>query len=142
MKKLFVTVATIIFIASNCLSQSIEKNIYLQKSKNQKTTAWVLAGTGSGLFIAGVIVGLSNASKDVIDIYTLQVPEKRDETLQNTLVITGGAVLLSSIPFFISSRTNKKKAISVTILTQPFHLLKNSQMLTANYPALSMKIRL
>ena len=37
-------------------SQPQSKDYLLQKSKKQKTTAWVLLGTGTALIITGVIM--------------------------------------------------------------------------------------
>lgn len=54
MKKTLLLAGVILIAVCNCFSQSAEKNTLLQKSKNQKTAAWILAGAGAGTLILGL----------------------------------------------------------------------------------------
>jgi hypothetical protein len=78
------------------------KTDYLVKSKNQKTAAWVLLGGGVALIGAGFLIGDSkNATFDDA----------------GTGVVLGGIGFLStigSIPLFIASGKNKRKAMKAT----------------------------
>src|SRR6185436_14235236 len=78
------------------------KTDYLLKSKNQKTAAWVLLGGGVALIGAGFLIGDSkNATFDDA----------------GTGVVLGGIGFLStigSIPLFIASGKNKRKAMKAT----------------------------
>ena len=80
----------------------------LKKSKNQKTAAWILLGSGSAVAIAGSIIG-TNAVKnsnpnDPFDIFP-------PGSLAGGAMILGGiAAIVASVPFFIASGKNKRKA--------------------------------
>lgn len=50
MKKIFFAIVLII-IYSTSFSQD-----YLQKSKNQKTTAWIMLGGGGALILTGIVI--------------------------------------------------------------------------------------
>jgi hypothetical protein len=115
---------------------------YLEKSKNQKTTAWVLLGGGAALDI----IAFATFPKDYIMFeWGGEGNSSSTESKANTsaaLFLVGSASMLASIPFFISSRVNNKRAISVTIDTKQLHQLKKTNIYTVNYPVLTMKIRL
>lgn len=75
---------------------------YAQKAKSQKTIAWILAGAGAGMIIAGIAVGGSD-KEDVGDAV--------DDTFEGAWLIAGGAVLaVASVPLFIISGKNRRKA--------------------------------
>ncbi len=90
-------------------------NDYARKAKTQKIVAWVLAGAGAGLIATGFIVAGQdkNDTGDVID-----------DTFGGAAYIASGAVLgLGSIPFFILSSKNKKKAgLSGKLMIQPVYV--------------------
>ena len=84
------------------------KNSYLIKSKSQKTTAWVLLGVGVAAIAVGIIT--ENAANNTDNIYS------GVSDVATGVIITGIGALscIASIPFFISSGKNKKRAMSVT----------------------------
>jgi uncharacterized membrane protein YiaA len=100
------------------------KTDYLKKSRNLKITAWVLFGTGAVINIIGIS----------------KVDEPDDSPVGYW--VAGSVLMFASIPFTIAGYKNKKKALSVAINTQQLHRLKNSNLCTVSYPALTMKIRL
>ena len=73
---------------------------WLQKSKNQKVAAWVLAGSGTALIIAGISAG--NSVDNFLNPGALAAG--------GLLLIVGSAAVISSIPFFIASHRNHLKA--------------------------------
>ena len=88
---------------------SILKNsdydFYMAKSSNKKTAAWIFLGGGSLCTAIGVLTfpkdyGLWGNSSST---------EKQAE-FSSTITIIGIAAMLSSIPFFVSSGINKRKA--------------------------------
>jgi hypothetical protein len=104
-KALFITGINL-FIAINCFSQSAGKTDYLQKSKNQKTAALALLGIGAALDIGGIITTISNANKELDNLF--------EETSVNhdaeyALYSAGTAALLGSLTLFIFSKSNKNK---------------------------------
>ncbi len=87
---------------------------YAKKAHTQKVVAWVLAGAGVGLMTTGLIV----AGKKKDDLSSVA-----DDTVGGAVLITTGAVIgLVSIPFFIMSSKNKKKAgMNGKIMLQPIY---------------------
>ena len=106
------------------------KTDYLLKSKNQKTAAWVLLGGGTALIGIGFLIGDSkNATFDDA----------------GTGVVLGGIGFLSavgSIPLFIASGKNKRKAMKATtsIKMETIPLLQAQSFIQNSYPAFSVNI--
>ena len=106
------------------------KTDYLVKSKNQKTAAWVLLGGGTALIGIGFLIG-----------------DSKNSTFDDaaTGAVLGGIGLLStigSIPLFIASGKNKRKAMkaftSIKMETVPSF---QKQFFKQNsYPAFSVNI--
>ena len=123
MKKIFF-IACMSLIACNSMGQSAEKTDYLQKSKSQKTIAWLLFGAGAVVNIIGVASVESPNNTPVV------------------CFIVGSAIMLSSIPFTVMGHQNKKRAAALSINTEQMYQLKNSNLHVVSYPALTMKINL
>ena len=114
MKK-FITLLTLFLIMVNIhgqqnLKQNPTKDFFLQKSKNQKTAGWVLLLSGTAMTVGGSIAFNNSWDSDsykTTDIYGF--------------ITLGGVVAdLASIPFFISSGINKRKAGSMEFNFQNF----------------------
>ena len=75
---------------------------FMKKSKNNKTAGWILAGTGSALFVTGGIVALVNFSNSIF--------VKETSSTGSVIAVIGLSCAVASIPFFISASKNKKKA--------------------------------
>jgi hypothetical protein len=84
----------------------------LQKSKNQKTAAWILLGGGLAMAVTGTIVynHAYNKAAEEDPIGTL-FSMGTNVNPTDAVVATGGALAaVGSIPLFIASGKNKKKA--------------------------------
>ena len=88
---------------SKSMINSHDAGHYTQKAKRQKTIAWTLLGTGAGVTLAGFVTGARIF--DNLDDF-----ERRANTA-GVIAFTGGGVMLSSIPFFIASGRNHRKAV-------------------------------
>ncbi|ULQ54733.1 hypothetical protein [Flavihumibacter fluvii] len=117
----------------NFSDSSTLKAEYLQKSKSQKTVGWVLLGTGVAVGIAGVIV--FNQSDWLFE------GDSQTDT-GGILFLVGTCTALGSIPLFISSRNNAKKAAAISFKNQELYLPKGSNFLVKSQPAVSLKIKL
>ncbi len=115
MKKIFFTLTLLLFmIKSFSQTPALSKDYYLQKSKNQKTVAWVMLGGGVAMTTIGLVIVNKHVNDDPID------------ALNNLGTVGGSSILalagigtaLGSIPFFISSAKNKRRALSVAISNQ------------------------
>jgi len=103
---------------------------YLVKSKNQKTAAWVLLGGGVALMGAGYLIGDSkNATFD-------------DAGTGVVLAGIGFLSTIGSIPLFIASGKNKRKAMKATasIKMKTMPLYQAQSFIQNSYPAFSVNI--
>jgi len=111
-------------------SVPVIKTDYLTKSKNQKTAAWVLLGGGTALIATGFIVGDSkNSSFD-------------DAAMGALFAGVGVLSALGSIPLFIASGKNKRKAMKAEafIKMETVPLFPKQSFVQNSYPAFSVNI--
>ena len=101
------------------------KTDYLQKSKSQKTAAWIMLG--STVAIIG-IAAPGNISFDALP----------------ALVAVGALSTVSSITLFIASGRNKRKAMTATtyLKMQTMPLAGWNSFVQKSYPSLAVKINL
>jgi hypothetical protein len=125
--------ALLMVIATSVFSQqtpSVQTD-YLQKSKNQKTAAWVLLGGGTVLIGTGFLIGDRKESSF-------------DEA--GTGVIIGGIGFLGtlgSIPLFLASAKNKRKANATTFLKwRPIPFVQRQSFVQHSFAAVSVRISL
>ncbi len=135
MKKITALLLLMILLTAFSLSAQT-KNDYLLKSKHQKTAAWVFLGGGTGLAIIGGLVGLHG----VVDLVDGQQNNKIETG--GILEITGGAAMLGSIPLFIASSKNKRKAMSITFSNQPLPALVKNTMGRRSFPSIGLQFKL
>ena len=104
-------------------SQPLIREDYLKKSKGQKTAAFILLGVGVGMF---AIAAPGNVSFDAL----------------GTLVGIGAVATLSSIPLFIASGRNKRKAMAATasFKIETGAGIQNTSIISRSYPAISLRI--
>jgi hypothetical protein len=111
-------------------SVPVIKTDYLAKSKNQKTAAWVLLGGGTALIGAGFLIG-DNKNSTFDDAAT-------------GALLAGVGVLsaIGSIPLFIASGKNKRKAMkgSTFIKMESILLLQKPSFTQNSYPAFSVSL--
>ena len=106
MKKIIIY-AMLLFVTANALGQQINPNQpltrqdYLKKSKTQKKTAWILLGGGAAVAIGASILAVSS-------------DWSKSETPYLVALSIGCASMLGSIPLFIASKRNKRKAMNAS----------------------------
>ena len=133
MKQLTILIL-LIFSAVNSSSQpkttasSLTKTDYLQKSKRQKTAAFIMLGGGMAVLLAGVIIEATNW----------------DSSVGNVLASVGALSEVGSIPLFIASAKNKKKAMNASVFfkMKNMMIMKPSLFTRKAYPAVSITINL
>jgi hypothetical protein len=106
MRKYFICTILLLMTASSFCQdtdfrQSLTQKDYLQKSKSEKTAAWVLLGGG---FVVAVGASILDVSSDW----------SKSETPYLVALFTGCASMLGSIPLFIGSARNKRKAMNAS----------------------------
>lgn len=114
----------------NCLfSQPKTKEYFLERSKKQKTTAWILLGTGATAIITEAIVDNSHRGTG--------------QSLTGGVITLGGAICtLTSIPFFVSSSRNKRRAVALTITDSRIVLPQDNSAVARNHSSISVHIPL
>ena len=109
------------------------------KSKTQKTVAWIFLGSGAAIFAGGLITNYNQ----------LNNPHDFDEALDPTFGADEGAGIAAlgllvaggSIPFFIISSKNKKKAhaASVFIIMEKTQVSQGPVFNKVLFPAVGVK---
>ena len=124
------------------------KTDYMKKSKNQKTGAWILLGGGFALTTTSIVMASSKVTEDYVNViagvFTSEPAPQNDYTAENILLITGTASMLASIPFFIASKKNKRKAmdISANIKMENARMIQYQSFVQITYPAIVLEIKL
>jgi len=139
MRKIIVLMAAIIAVNSLFSQQTQKdsvqhgtKDYYLQKSKRQKSGAWALLIGGTALMGAGLLIA-----------------DNKNATFDQA---GGGAVMfglgfladLGSIPLFIASSKNKKRAMkmAISLKIQDALVVQKQNIMNTKFPAISFHIRL
>ena len=99
-------------------------------------------GGGAAMVSVGSIIGLADATEAIGSIFTGEPEEPSDAG--PILFYTGAAAMLGSIPLFIASSRNKRKANSMSAFFKMENrpLLHRNSFSKASYPALAIKINL
>lgn len=130
MKKITICLLLVILsVTSFCQqtepSQPMTRDEYLKKSKTQKVLGFVFLGAGA--------ITLISVSGGNTDFNTL-----------GTLVVVGGVLTLTSIPLFIASGRNKRKAKNAAAFFkfEQTKTIQQAQISFHSFPAISLKLNL
>ena len=134
MKKIVAFLALLIMVNSvysqqNNPSPTLTKKDYLQKSKNQKTAAWIFMGGGLGL----TVLGLSRDANNELSA---------DNTGKAVAIVTGLAAVSVGTTFFILSSNNRKKGESLSFRMEKAPVLQQGGFAYRSFPALSFRVKL
>jgi len=146
MKKIIVFAMLMIISAASFSQQTkpspaLTNQDYLQKSKNQKTIFYILAGTGGVMTTVGLIMGLNELSKGY-GPGSGSASDNNNDALAATLSFSGLALMLGSSFMYKASVRNKKKANSISLKNETVPLLQNSSFVNRPVPSLTLKISL
>ena len=134
MKKIIFCLALLIITNSVYSQQSnpsptLTKKDYLQKSKNQKTAAWLFMGGGIGLSI----LGFQAESR---------IAGNKENSGRTVAIITGLAAVSVGTTLFILATENKKRAESLSFKMEKAPQIQQGSLVNRFYPALSFRIHL
>ncbi|MGG9971911.1 hypothetical protein ACQ33O_08980 [Ferruginibacter sp. SUN002] len=134
MKKIAIILLSFFFFCSLVVAQTegSTKEEYLKKSKNHKTAAWILLGTGAATIITGAII---DANKRENSTY------EQDFT-GGIIIASGIACTLISVPYFISAGNKKKKAATFALQNNRVVAPFNNAFCYRTQPTLSLSISL
>jgi len=112
-------------------SPALTKTDYLKKSKKQKTIAWTMLAGGMTIgFIGLTQINLAGSDGDI------------NNTPGTIMFFTGVASSLASIPFFIASSKNKKKAMSVSLKNELISRIHEKRSFDYSIPSISISMTL
>ena len=100
MRKMFclIVLSTIVSTVFSQPTKSIQTD-YMQKSKKQKTAAFVLLGGGAVLAVVGTAIGSSSWDEEIVSV----VGEGEDDKSYmagGIMMVTGLAAMVGSVPLF------------------------------------------
>ncbi len=106
---LLVLLTTTSLLGQNTLNPEYTKEYYLQKSKDQNKTGWILLSTGTVMGVVGLI-GFGNSWDS----------SSTTSTDASGFLFLGGVIAgLASIPAFINSGSSARKAAKLSLNNQP-----------------------
>lgn len=106
------------------------KDSIMQKSKNQKTAAWIMLGGGAGLIVAGYAVPYRVNNSGTLN------------PIKPGLIIGGTLVMGSSYFLFHASANHKRQAMRIVMDTQQTILPVKGGWASSLQPALTLTIPL
>jgi hypothetical protein len=147
MKKMIFSTMMLAFAASSFGQQTAPKqnpnwqeSDYYKKSKSQKTLAWVFLGTGTAMIVGGMIAHFNYINDENNPFAGI------DGTFTTGEAIAGAGLLVASgsIPFFISSAKNKRRAKEGSVFIDMEHaeILQGTAFSSRSFPAVGFRIRL
>lgn len=119
MKRLIFSLLFLLF-TFNSFGQATPLSLdnYLQKSKEQQRAGWVLLAGGTTLALAGMAIAGQEGANDM----------GYGNSFDAGMWLLGAGILLevASIPFFISSAKNAKRAATLSLGHQAIHTHRHS----------------
>ena len=139
MKKQLLFLLALLYI-SNISAQTVysspqQVSILNNKSKKQKSTGWILLGGGAGVTLIGAAIGVANVWDEII------FEERGATDAANVMVISGLVSMAGSIPFFIASGKNRKKAAALVFIKMENSSYVSQYTITEKkYPAITLSV--
>ena len=142
MKKNIICFTMLLFSAASFCQQKTTaapaiQTDYLKKSTNQKKTAWILLGGGGALVLTGIIIPKGEIIHESIWGY-----DYKNDGIKGGFSLTGTLSMLGSIPFFIASGKNKRKAASFSFKNETVPKIFKQNIVSLPLPSLTVKINL
>ena|SRR5690606_8377418 len=139
MKRSFLILLCLLYFL-NISAQNIESSPQQvlrlsDKAKKQKSTGWILLGGGAGVTLIGAAIGVANVWDEIL------LEERGAVDAASVMVITGLVSMAGSIPFYIASGKNRKKAAALVFIK-----MENSSYISQytktdiNYPAITLSV--
>jgi len=147
MRKIFILSLLLAFAIVSFCQKTVQKqhwvqSDYLQKSKKQKKTGTILLIGGAGLIITSFIIPKGELVYDGICVGYLCDDKYKNDGIKSGFFIAGGVAALSSIPFFIASGKNRRKANEATafIDIEKKPVLHGMTLSKQSFPAIGLRI--
>jgi hypothetical protein len=129
--------ALLVGFSTQTFAQEMSKENYLEKSRKQKTTAWILLGGGVAMAVTGAILFDEN-----FILFGASDAEDNKAGIGGAMFVVGGLATLGSIPLFISSGSNAKKAALMSFKNQPLNTPRYAGNIPKSIPSIHISIPL
>ena len=96
-----------------------------------------MLGGGAALFLTGIVI-----PKGELVHSGILGDDYKNDGIKGGLELTGIISMLVSIPLFIASSKNKKKAMSVSFKNNPSQQIQRGSFVNRSVPSLTFKIHL
>lgn len=138
---LLLAFVTVSFCQQTVQKHSMTKTDYLQKSKKQKKAGWILIASGAALFTVSAIIPKGELTGEISYPCLCQDVHQNDD-IKAALGLAGAVSALGSIPFFIASGKNKRRAnnASVFINAERKPVLQGMVLRNRSFPAIGIRI--
>ena len=122
--------------------QPVVQKDLLKKSKNQKKAAWILLGAGGAFIITDLIIPRGESKGFTGSYYGIPniVEEYKNDGIKRAFGVTGVVSVLVSIPLFLASGKNKRKAMKMSFKFQKAPQIQNTVKANRTIPSLNLKI--
>lgn len=136
---MLLAIAAASFSQQTTPKQDWKESDYYKKSKKQKTAAWIFLGGGVAMFTGGMIAHFNYINNQDDPFAGID-----QVTTGEVVAYCGVLVACGSIPFFILSSKNKRKAQAASAFINMEHapVLQGTVFTNQSYPALGIKIPL
>ena len=103
-----------------------------------------MLGGGAALVLIGVIIPQGESTGVQFDLYSPSLSSEghKNDDIKTAFAFAGVLSTLGSIPFFIASGKNKRKAASLSFNNMRTQQMKNSGVVYKSIPAISLKFNL
>jgi len=142
MNYFFFLVFSLSFVVADAQQRMTTPDEYARRGRKLGTAAWILAGSGATLIAAGTILAV-NVKWDELDYDDNGYGE--NETLKAVgavaLIGTGVIASIGSVPLFIISAKNKRKAASFSFRNERYPQFMPGKIASASLPALTLRLK-
>lgn len=137
--------ASVSFAQHSASKPVLPKTDYLQKSKKQKKTGMIFLGGGAAFIVTSLVIPQGESTGFQIDPFTWGFYEgHKNDGIRGAFILAGGLSMLGSIPFFIASGKNKRRArkASAFINMERAPVLQQMMFSNRSFPSAGVRINL
>jgi len=115
---------------------------YLAKSKKQKKTAVILLASGGALIATAAIIPRGNYVKRDWITEAILGQEHKNDGIKTAVFLVGAGSALASIPFFVISKKNQRRAARLSFIFKVEDAYTASLSSLRNYPATGLRVNM
>jgi len=115
---------------------------YIKKSKNQKKTGNILLFGGLSVMVTSFLIPEGELVHEGINLGIYDTSENKNDGIKAAFLLTGFIATVSSIPLFIWSGKNRRKAASLSFKNESTVQMHNQNLVYTSIPAINIKYRI